>query len=434
VKALLLNGAVTLRDMAEEVYAALESELRGRGFTVVGHDLSALDIPDCLGDFGCWTATPGTCVQPGPHREIARDLIQSDLAVWLTPITFGGYSSALKRQLDHCIPLVSPWFTTVEGETHHQRRYERFPDLLAVGLMDHADPLSASVFDRLVRRNAINMHVPRFASAAITSGELPQLVERVPCWLDEVAVSRPPAVRALALSLGRTTELRPWTPRRALILVGSPRGQASVSATLGGHLAGLLVDRGLIVEAVRLRGRAQADPGLRDLATRVALSDVVVLATPLYVDSLPALVTEALELLARQRRDASLPHPRLLAIVNCGFPESVHNDTALAICRIFAEQAGLDWMGGLGVGAGGMLAAGRPLDEQGGRARYVTRALAMAANAVVEGLFLPEEACQLAGRLAIPRWAYRLLGDWGFRREASKHGVLDEADARPYMS
>src|SRR5512136_545655 len=117
MKALILNGAVALRDMADAAERALTPQLAARGYAVARHDLGAVSIPQCNGDFGCWTVTPGVCVQLGPHRDIARDFIQSDLVVFLTPVTFGGYSAALKRQLDHCIPLISPRFTKVDGET-----------------------------------------------------------------------------------------------------------------------------------------------------------------------------------------------------------------------------------------------------------------------------------------------------------------------------
>jgi multimeric flavodoxin WrbA len=109
MKALILNGAVALRDMADAVDAALAPRLGALGYEIARRDLAALEVPHCNGDFGCWTLTPGVCVQRGPHRDVARDMIQSDLVVWLTPVTFGGYSSALKRHLDHCIPLISPW-------------------------------------------------------------------------------------------------------------------------------------------------------------------------------------------------------------------------------------------------------------------------------------------------------------------------------------
>jgi len=429
VKALILNGAAALRDMAQAVEAALAPQLSARGYDVARHDLTSLAIPDCKGDFGCWTATPGVCVHSGPHREVARDVIQSDLVVWLTPVTFGGYSSPLKRQLDHFVPLISPWFTTVEGETHHEPRYERSPDILAIGLVERGEAEASRVFERLVHRNALNMHARHSSSLFIDRGELPNAEARVASGLDDLAASGVPAVRAEPLDLSPRTELPAAKPRRALLLVGSPRGSASVSAALATHLGMLLAERGLMVATERIDARpARADLALPDSGD-LRPADLLVLATPLYVDSLPGPVTEAFEGLAGRRATLSTPRPRFLAIVNCGFPEAVHNDTALAICRLFADQANLDWIGGLGLGGGGVF-AGRPLAQLGGRARAVTRALALTADAVAQGGVVPEEARRLFANLPIPRWLYRLMGDWGFRQEARKHGAL--MNSRPY--
>jgi multimeric flavodoxin WrbA len=431
VKALILNGGSGLRDMAAAADAALASLLATRGYEVLHRDLVGLDIPDCRGDFGCWTVTPGECVHAGPHRDIARELIQSDLVAWLTPVTFGGYSSVLKRQLDHLIPLISPRFSRVAGETHHEPRYEGFPSVLAVGLVEQQDHEATRVFERLVRRNVLNMYAPHFASPVLTRGELPALAARAVRWLDELDASRPPCGTAEHLELGASAHLPVAIPRRVLMLVGSPRGSASVSAAIASHLEGLLTKRGLTVSTVWVGKSLRSDGERKALAAGLCSADVVILATPLYVDSLPAPVTEALEVLARGR--ASAVRPRLLAVVNCGFPEAVQTETALAICRLWARSAGLDWIGGIGLGAGGMF-AGKPLAELGGRARALTRGLALAADAIARGVVAPEEALRLARTLTIPPWLYRFFGDWGFRQEARKHGTLARLGARPYAA
>ncbi len=422
MRAVLFDGAAGLRDMADPVVRALTPQLGALGYTTTRHDLSTLEIPECKGDFGCWTVTPGRCVHPGPHLDLARELIQSDLAVWLTPVTFGGYSSALKKQLDHCIPLISPLMTTVDGETHHEPRYERFPRLLVIGLMAAPAPSEARVFSRLVQRNVLNLYAPRFASPVLTRDELPQIHSLVARWMDDLAASGAPRVAAEPLELGARPELPVSIPRRALLLVGSPRGRASVSGAIAGHLESLLRGRGLTVATEHLQEHLRKDPELRKLAQRLDQADVVALATPLYVDSLPARVTEAFEILARARSQVPGPRARLLAVVNCGFPEAVHTDTALAICRAFAEQAKLDWIGGIGIGGGAML-AGKPLAELGGRARFVTRALDLTADAIAQGLVVPDEAQRLVRKPPIPRWLYRFAADWGFRQEARRHGI-----------
>ena len=72
-------------------------------------------------------------LQDGGH-VVTRAFIQSDLAIFLTPVTFGGYSSQLKKAVDHLIPNILPFFRTVKGETRHHKRYAHYPNLLVLGV------------------------------------------------------------------------------------------------------------------------------------------------------------------------------------------------------------------------------------------------------------------------------------------------------------
>ena len=165
----------------------LISELEDQASEVTTYPLREMEIRHCLGCFGCWIKTPGECVIDDPARDIARAVVQSDLVVYFTPVTFGGYSSELKKAVDRNICLVAPDFTTVNGETHHKLRYERYPRLLGVGLLVRVDPESERIFRTLIERNAINMHAPAHAGGVIhgehgTAGmraEIKQLLNKV---------------------------------------------------------------------------------------------------------------------------------------------------------------------------------------------------------------------------------------------------------------
>jgi hypothetical protein len=98
-------------------------------------------------------------------RSVAASLINSDLVVYLTPVTFGGYSSELKKALDRSICLILPFFTRIDGEVHHQPRYECYPSLLGLGVLPAPDLEQERIFARLVERNAINLHAPSSAAA-----------------------------------------------------------------------------------------------------------------------------------------------------------------------------------------------------------------------------------------------------------------------------
>jgi hypothetical protein len=169
----------------------------------------------------------------------------------------------------------------------------------------------------------------------------------------------------------------------------------------------------------------------RSLFEALDAVDLFVLSTPLYVDSLPYLVTRCFERMAEHRaRVRSGTSPRLFAIVNCGFPELEHTRTALDICRVFARDAGFEWAGGLGLGEGESL-GGRTLESLGGRVRHVRRGLDLAADALAGGRPVPEEAQALLARPMIPARLYTLLGNLGWLRAARRQGALRRLGDRP---
>lgn len=121
------------------------------------HALRALRIAPCNGCFGCWIQTPGVCVQDDDARPLAADVINAHVLAVLTPVTFGCYSSTAKRTIERMLPLLSPFFETVAGEIHHQRRYPRFPDYLALGVQREPDEDGARLFAELTEHNALNI-------------------------------------------------------------------------------------------------------------------------------------------------------------------------------------------------------------------------------------------------------------------------------------
>ena len=134
------------------------AELDRAGFSVKSYTLRENNIAACMGCFDCWVKTPGVCVINDVASEIAKDVVQSEVLVKLTPIVFGGYSSDLKKALDRSIPILLPFFREINGEIHHRARYKHYPKLLVVGYLQRPNPEYERLFRFLVQRNAINMH------------------------------------------------------------------------------------------------------------------------------------------------------------------------------------------------------------------------------------------------------------------------------------
>jgi hypothetical protein len=178
MKALILNCSIQCDTDLESVDHLIQKHLKDAGWEPETLLLRNFDIAPCMGCFGCWVKTPGMCVIEDHARAITERMIQCDLQVFLTPVTFGGYSSELKKILDRSIGLISPFFMRIDGEIHHKPRYTKYPDLLAIGILPENDADSEAIFRKLAMRNAINFHSPRFAAGILHENNSPDVQAR----------------------------------------------------------------------------------------------------------------------------------------------------------------------------------------------------------------------------------------------------------------
>lgn len=173
-RATILNGALPGDTELDRVHGELSDALTATAHTVQSFQLRDIPLAYCRGCFECWTRTPGVCRTRDDGPAIAEAIIRSDVTVWITAVTFGGYASELKKALDRIICLVSPFFMRVHGEVHHRPRYDRFPFLLCVGMLPEEDREQERVFRTLVERNAANMHAAGHAAEVLYRGHDPR--------------------------------------------------------------------------------------------------------------------------------------------------------------------------------------------------------------------------------------------------------------------
>jgi multimeric flavodoxin WrbA len=176
MSAVVLDGFRT--GEGQDILAVLTTALGRAG---CGTEIIALrekTIAPCLGCFGCWVKTPGECVIDDDGRAVARAAVRSDILAYVTPVTFGGFSSELKKAVDRLIPNISPFFARVRGETHHQRRYARCPSLIGLGVLPQPDREAEAVFKTLVEHNALNWRSPRMA-AGVVALDQPDTMEAI---------------------------------------------------------------------------------------------------------------------------------------------------------------------------------------------------------------------------------------------------------------
>ena len=437
MKVVVLDGSSENDSTGERVLATLEIKMHSRGWEIDHILLRQRKIGNCAGDFFCWIRNPGLCNIDDDNRLIARDTANCDLLVYLTPVTFGGYSSYLKGAVDHLTQNNLPFFTQVHREIHHPPRYGRTSKFLVIGWMNAPDLEEEAIFQHLVQRNAINMHHPTHVSGIVYADQSEKnQAEAIRQWIEQVecgSSSSPQELPTRQLACSMVTPVR-----RALMLVGSPRGRKSTSAALGGYLTERLNIHGIPTETTLLYPELGSHQRTNSLLESIDNHDLIVLAFPLYIDSLPGPVMRLLELIEAQPAKAHAAEvagrPAFAAIVNSGLPEAEQNQTALAICANFARRAGSTWAGGLALGGGYGVVNGTPLDQLGWRANSIRKSLELTAGSLASGNPIPSEAIGLMAKQRIPRWMILSFGPVGWFLKARKYGMAHALWRRPYLS
>jgi NAD(P)H-dependent FMN reductase len=422
------------------VAEVLDDELARAGYETVEHfALQGLKLGYCQGEFDCWVKTPGLCKIHDAEQQITRAVAGADAVVLLGPVQFGGFAHVQKRALDRLICLITPFFEKRHALTHHESRYQHYPRLYAVGWLPEPDPDQQLTFEALNDANAINLFAP-LRGTAVLDGEHAEFYTRELRRMLENAIEPGStllgrdAVRSELLDAARPEAFGPpLPPKTAALLVGSakPKG-TSASARIASAFERRFVARGI---ECRLHYATEfVHDGVDALASArsIARADLFLLATPLYVDALPALATHALELIANARRSEGADAV-FVPFVNCGFPEPEHIRTALRIARHFAHAGRYRFGGGLPLGGGGVVTAERSLDEERPPVAHVVRAIALAAAALSSGEPVPGPALEALLHAPLPDQLYRFMGDLGFRWQAHALGTSQrELRARPF--
>lgn len=88
-------------------------------------ELARLNVRPCLGCLGCWTKTPGKCVQRDDMQRVYAAIDRADVIVESFPLYFYGIPGTLKTMTDRCLP-----YTKAYGWSGHSLHELRDPALL----------------------------------------------------------------------------------------------------------------------------------------------------------------------------------------------------------------------------------------------------------------------------------------------------------------
>ncbi|TLU88660.1 MAG: NADPH-dependent FMN reductase [Chlorobium sp.] len=431
---LILDGSPAGDEAGVRIAGNLLDLLATKGHQTEHAVLRDKTIANCNGCFQCWLKTPGICAIDDDNRDLVAKYIQSDLVIALTPVTFGAFSPELKKFADHLIQTISPFFCRVNGETHHMKRYERYPGFISIGWLQGPDDAQEKIFRHLFYRNTINFYTEKDACGILYSTMgTEEIRESLEGLLHKAESGKNGNYRQFsAIPEFCASTSADSRVRSATVLVGSPRMVKSTSAALGGYIAERLEEHGVRTETFQLYKVSGNPDRTRAMLESIDKTDLVLLAFPLYIDSIPAPVLSIMRTIKEHRQNKAV-NGRFAAIANCGFIEAQHNENALASCAVFAKQSGFNWMGSVSIGGGEGLVHGRPLRELGGPAIPYKKNLDLAAAALAAGHPVPDEARKQLAKPFTPGWIYRTIGSMGWKKEARKNGILQQISARPYQ-
>lgn len=201
-----------------------------------------------------------------------------------------------------------------------------------------------------------------------------------------------------------------------LILCGSPRFGKGPGECTSLYLIQQLKAR--LEPGFQVRTEA-ANPArnLDELAQALPAARRLILAFPLYDDSIPAGLLETLAGLERRLSGRpGLGEIPVYGLVNCGFFEAAHNELAVEMLEIWRKRLGFRPGRILAVGGGEMV---RQAPMGPGPLASLSKNLDALARDVQSGAAGPT----LWAQPNFPRPLYRLAGNLGFRQQARKNGL-----------
>ncbi len=220
---------------------------------------------------------------------------------------------------------------------------------------------------------------------------------------------------------------------KCVLLSGSPKGKTATSYSLVNYLSRELEKEGVETTIHILSKSIRSESKMQVMLQELDAADYVVLAAPLYIDTLPAHVLEVMKRIDIHRRELNRKHTKFIGIMNSGFPESEHNELALDILHAFCDRVNLHWAGGLPFGGGGII-GGIPLDEVGGRGRNAMIAMSKLALSIASDEDASFDTIEQIKKQVIPKRLYIMFAQRGWKQMARNSGVEKTLDAKPYCS
>ncbi len=159
-KITILNGDIhPEKKIFSEYIHQVEEKLMSEKLEVHVFNINSMNLCYCKGSWSCWWKTPGKCDIQDDGSQIFQSVINSDFIIFASPLIAGFTSSALKKITDRFVCLLHPYIQIKNGENHHQKRYEKYPDFgLILEQEADTDEEDIEIVKNIYGRLSLNFH------------------------------------------------------------------------------------------------------------------------------------------------------------------------------------------------------------------------------------------------------------------------------------
>ena len=365
-------------DYSEQINAILA----GKDSEIEIINTAGMNIAHCVGCNQCWLRTPGICAIKDDYEIIIKKLVKADNVWFVTDTRFGFTDYRGKRVMDRLMPMLNMYLTFRDGWMRHQLRYRA----QNIGIIYKGDGNQQLLEEWTVRSSA---NIGGHSLGAIA--------------LDKRLTS------TATTEFPRNVASEPERVRHVAIINGSPRiKKFSNTNKIIQSFAQGLDEAGTTHELYSLSNRLEWETARE----AISLNQDTIIALPLYVDCVPALLLEFLGTLP-----ANCAQPAKMSfILHSGFEEGHQLRLGERLLQSLSEQLGYTYGGMLVKGGSFMLR----MFEGKNAERVLNPYRAMGRLFAENGNFFFPEAAKFTGPEQFP-WLVRKMIGMIFRSVIRKH-------------
>ncbi len=238
--------------------------------------------------------------------------------------------------------------------------------------------------------------------------------------------------------------------KQITFLMCSPRGDNSASHSIGSYVTEVFEEKGYQSKYIHVYKTLRKQELIDEMIKSIDESEIVLLSTPLYIDSAPANTIRLMDIISKAVKEGKVTEKKryLLAIACAGFLEYYHNLLALKMYEQFAKLNGFIWAGGLPIGAAGtytlygvtgLIEKIAPLPEEDIRhkiyaepAKILVEVINAAAENISSGKTIPKEELKKLEVLSMPLEMYINGGNQNWIDWAKRIETEDKLRDKPY--